>query len=95
MSPRLTCLTTKVRRTSVARTKTDGWPLPRSAFDGSIVVSNGAGGDAEGLQQPSGRLRGGGEVLGHGEIRQFRDDQVVDVRAHEKFVSIRQTAPVA
>lgn len=35
------------------------------------------------------------EVLGHGEIRQFRDDQVVDVRAHEKFVSIRQTAPVA
>ena len=35
------------------------------------------------------------EVLGHGQIRQFRDDQVVDVRAHEKFVSIRQSAPVA
>jgi hypothetical protein len=35
------------------------------------------------------------EVLGHGDVRTFRDDQVVDVRQDEKFVSIRQTAPVA
>jgi hypothetical protein len=35
------------------------------------------------------------EILGHGEVRKFRDDERVDVRAHEKFVSIRQTAPVA
>ena len=35
------------------------------------------------------------KVLGHGEVRTFGDDQVVDVRPHEKFVSIRQTAPVA
>ena len=35
------------------------------------------------------------EVLGHGEVRTFGADQLVDVKAHEKFVSIRQTAPVA
>jgi hypothetical protein len=35
------------------------------------------------------------EVLGHGDVRTFEDDQLVDVRPHEKFVSIRQTAPVA
>ena len=35
------------------------------------------------------------EVLDHGEVRKFGDDQVVDVHSHEKFVSIRQTAPVA
>jgi hypothetical protein len=35
------------------------------------------------------------EVLGHGEVRTFQVDQVVDIKAHEKFVSIRQTAPVA
>jgi hypothetical protein len=35
------------------------------------------------------------KVLGHGDIRTFQAGQVVDVKAHEKFVSIRQTAPVA
>ena len=35
------------------------------------------------------------EVLGHGDVRTFRDDELVDVQPHEKFVSIRQTAPVA
>ena len=35
------------------------------------------------------------EVLGHGEVRKFADDERVDVHPHEKFVSIRQTAPVA
>jgi hypothetical protein len=34
-------------------------------------------------------------IHGHGEIRKFGDDQLVDVQPHEKFVSIRQTAPVA
>jgi hypothetical protein len=31
----------------------------------------------------------------HGEIHKFADNQRVDVQPHEKFVSIRQTAPVA
>ncbi|MGH3244745.1 MAG: multiubiquitin domain-containing protein [Trebonia sp.] len=35
------------------------------------------------------------EVLGHGEVRDFRNDEVVDVRPDEKFVSVRQVAPVA
>lgn len=35
------------------------------------------------------------EVLGHGDVRTFRDGDVVDVRPHEKFVSVRQVAPVA
>jgi Multiubiquitin len=35
------------------------------------------------------------EVLGHGDVRTFRDDEVVDVRPDEKFVSVRQVAPVA
>jgi hypothetical protein len=35
------------------------------------------------------------EVLGHGEVRTYRDDEVVDVRADERFVSVRQVAPVA
>ncbi len=36
-----------------------------------------------------------GRLVGHGEVRKFADDEVVDVRAEEKFVSVRQTAPVA
>lgn len=35
------------------------------------------------------------EVLGHGELRKFQDDEVVDIRPDEKFVSVRQVAPVA
>jgi multiubiquitin len=35
------------------------------------------------------------EVLGHGDVRTFGDGDVVDVRPHEKFVSVRQVAPVA
>lgn len=35
------------------------------------------------------------EVLGHGDLRTFGDDDVVDVRPDEKFVSVRQVAPVA
>jgi hypothetical protein len=35
------------------------------------------------------------EVLGHGQLREFTGDQLVEVRPHEKFVSVRQTAPVA
>jgi hypothetical protein len=35
------------------------------------------------------------EVLGHGEVRDFRNDEVVDVRPDEKFVAVRQVAPVA
>jgi Multiubiquitin len=35
------------------------------------------------------------EVLGHGEVRTFGDGDVVDVRPDEKFVSVRQVAPVA
>jgi hypothetical protein len=35
------------------------------------------------------------EVLGHGELREFRDDELVDVHRDEKFVSVRQVAPVA
>jgi Multiubiquitin len=35
------------------------------------------------------------EVLGHGELRKYRDDEVVDIRPDEKFVSVRQVAPVA
>ena len=35
------------------------------------------------------------EILGPGEVRTFGADQLVAVEAHEKFVSIRQTAPVA
>jgi hypothetical protein len=35
------------------------------------------------------------EVLGHGDVRTFRGDNVVDVRPDEKFVSVRQVAPVA
>lgn len=35
------------------------------------------------------------EVLGHGQLREFTDGQLVEVQPHEKFVSIRQTAPVA
>lgn len=35
------------------------------------------------------------EVLGHTEVRTYRDDEVVDVRADERFVSVRQVAPVA
>ena len=34
-------------------------------------------------------------VLGHGEVHKFKDGEVVDVHADEKFVSIRQNAPVA
>jgi len=36
-----------------------------------------------------------GLLVGQGEVRKFADDEVVDVRADEKFVSVRQTAPVA
>jgi Multiubiquitin len=35
------------------------------------------------------------EVLGHGEVRTFQAGDVVDVQADEKFVSVRQVAPVA
>lgn len=35
------------------------------------------------------------EVRGHGEIVKFEDSQIVTVHPHEKFVSIRQVAPVA
>jgi hypothetical protein len=35
------------------------------------------------------------EVLGHGVVRTYRDDEVVDVRPGERFVSVRQVAPVA
>jgi hypothetical protein len=35
------------------------------------------------------------EVLGHGDVRTFQNDAVVDVRPDEKFVSVRQVAPVA
>ena len=34
-------------------------------------------------------------IRGHGEIRKFGDNELVDVQPHEKFVSIRQNAPVA
>lgn len=34
-------------------------------------------------------------IRGHGEIHKFHDSHHVEVHAHEKFVSIRQTAPVA
>jgi hypothetical protein len=34
------------------------------------------------------------EVLGHGDVRTFKDDELVDVRPDEKFVSVRQVAPV-
>lgn len=36
-----------------------------------------------------------GEILGSGKIRQFADSDMVEIRPHEKFVSIRQSAPVA
>ena len=35
------------------------------------------------------------EILGPGKVRKFGDDERVDVRPDEKFVSVRQTAPVA
>lgn len=35
------------------------------------------------------------EVIGHGEVRTFQNDEVVDVRPGEEFVSVRQVAPVA
>ena len=34
-------------------------------------------------------------IRGHGEIRKFGDNELIDVQPHENFVSIRQTAPVA
>ena len=34
-------------------------------------------------------------IRGPGKIHKFEDLQKVNVRPHEKFVSIRQTAPVA
>jgi hypothetical protein len=34
-------------------------------------------------------------IRGQGEIQKFGDDERVEVHPHEKFVSIRQTAPVA
>jgi len=35
------------------------------------------------------------EVVGHGDVRTFGNDDVVDVRPDKKFVSVRQVAPVA
>lgn len=35
------------------------------------------------------------EIRGHGEIRKFEDTETVPVHPGEKFVSIRQVAPVA
>jgi hypothetical protein len=35
------------------------------------------------------------EVRGHGDIHRFKDAEPVEVHKGEKFVSIRQTAPVA
>jgi hypothetical protein len=34
-------------------------------------------------------------IRGHGDIHKFSDSEKVEVEPHEKFVSIRQTAPVA
>jgi hypothetical protein len=34
-------------------------------------------------------------LTGHGEVHKFADDDLVDVHAGERFVSVRQNAPVA
>lgn len=35
------------------------------------------------------------EIRGHGDITKFEDSETVTVHTHQKFVSIRQVAPVA